>query len=180
METGELLNMSDVPLAPGVIVGQVPEILGMYWADGALPPVLDPELTLESCEPELTLASLMSPELEPEDPELPLVSEPLFDPELPLVSEPLLEPEDPELPLVSEPLLEPESPPEPPRSPPELDPPQLVMSMTPVTPTASIQRMASSIDAGITPRRRCVSFKALPLPLLNPTSVESNDSRNAS
>jgi hypothetical protein len=104
--------------APGVIVGQVPEIFGRYWADGLSPPPLDElleellELALASvmpllldpelgCVPELLLDDegrdpelLPEPELLPPELELPFDPEPPFDPEL---SVELLDPELPEL-----------------------------------------------------------------------------------
>jgi hypothetical protein len=146
MSTGSPAKVSEVPFDPGAIVGHVPEMAGRYWADGLSPPppLLDPD------ELELMLASVMSPELEPElplDPELP------FEPELPL--EPEL-PFEPELPLDPEPLLEPEELPEleAPEPPPDGlklpsgdEPPQLAIVAKLVTaiPKTSVQRMASSV-----------------------------------
>ena len=147
MSTGSPAKVSEVPFEPGGIVGHVPEMAGRYWADGLSPPppLLDPDPL------ELVLASVMSPELDPEaplDPELPFEPELPLDPELPF---------EPELPLDPEPLLEPEElpelDPEPPELPPGLkfpsgdEPPQLAIVAKLVTaiPKASVQRMASSV-----------------------------------
>ena len=148
MSTGSPAKVNEVPFDPGVIVGHVPEMAGRYWAEGLSPP---PPL-LEPDPLELTLASVMSPELDPEapldpelpfEPELPLDPELPFEPELPLDPEPLLEPEE-----LPEPELEPLDPPLPGLKFPSGDePPQLaiVTKLVAAIPKASVQRMASSV-----------------------------------
>jgi hypothetical protein len=156
ISTGSPANVRVAAFAPGAIVGQVPMIVGRYFAEGVSPPpLLDPELL------ELVLASVMSLPLDPEvdfdplDPELPLDPEVEFDPELPLDWAPpeldvLFDPElpfDPEL-LFSE-LLDPRLPElVPPGSPVSgpVDAAQLAMSETPVKAKVktTVQRIASS------------------------------------
>jgi hypothetical protein len=157
--TGSPAKVSETPLAPGVIVGHVPEIAGRYWLEGE-PPVPSPfELPLE-LELELALASLMSPELDPEllvepelvldvEPELPL--EEVSDPELPLDPELVVDPElvldpDPLLELTSDPELLPVPWPTGSSGPPEAA--QAAMKAMLVNPEASVKRMLLSICGG--------------------------------
>jgi hypothetical protein len=159
ISTGSPANVSEVPFAFGGIVGQVPLMAGRYWAEGLspLPPL--PEL-LE----ELTLASVMSLPLDPEEP---VEVWPPLDPEPPLDPDPELElwlplDPDPELSLPLDPEPEPEVLPElldgvlpelllpPPNPPGSVDAdPQAAMSTKLVNPTpkASVQRIGPSVAA---------------------------------
>ncbi|HTB74782.1 MAG TPA: hypothetical protein VK762_16145 [Polyangiaceae bacterium] len=159
--TGSPAKVSETPLAPGVIVGHVPMIVGRYWLEGEPPVPSSFELPLE-LELELALASLISPELDPElvldvepelvldvEPELPL--EEVSDPELPLDPELVVDPElvldpDPLLELTSDPELLPVPWPTGSSGPPEAA--QAAMKAMLVNAEASVKRMLLSICGG--------------------------------